>query len=166
MYKIDFDKYLKILNWEVLYWGIAKDFIEAKSAIDYANKLIENNLAEDESATVELLILESDEKHEILRVLCKLKADDIQEEKSIKCLRYMILNDIKNRKAETSEILSDIEGVYADFGYPEDMNSFIGYMPVEDADYNPLKHTQKENEERLIDNFNIFLEKEKERVFA
>ncbi len=62
------------------------------------------------------------------------------------------------------EILKDAENVFVDFGYPFDMNSFIGYMPVEDSNYTPSEHTQEENEHKLIENLNKFLENEKKSL--
>ena len=43
-------------------------------------------------------------------------------------LRYAILASLD---AEGQELLDDVESVYADFGYPRDMEPFIYYMPGE-----------------------------------
>ena len=43
-----------------------------------------------------------------------------------------MLKHIKNDE----ELLMKIEGVYADFGYPEDMKHLIYYMPLEDQEKN------------------------------
>ncbi len=42
----------------------------------------------------------------------------------------------------------------------KERNTFISYMPIEDDQYNPSIHTQEENEQRLIENFNNFLKSE------
>ena len=59
-------------------------------------------------------------------------------------MRYLILDTARNSLFETNALLEFAEEVYADFDYPEDMNSFIKYMPVSD-DYNPSLHTEEEN---------------------
>jgi hypothetical protein len=53
--------------------------------------------------------------------------------------RYHVLRNIVDQTQDTEELLIKIEGIYADFGYPEDMKSFIYYMPADEevADLNP-----------------------------
>lgn len=43
-------------------------------------------------------------------------------------LRYAILASLDS---EGQELLDDVESIYADFGYPRDMEPFIYYMPSE-----------------------------------
>lgn len=160
MYKINFDKYIHLLNWNVIFLGIRDDLIDAESAIRYANKLVENNVTEDNSLLVELFILENVEKAEVLRLLYDIVSQDVTEEYAKKILRYIILDSIEQTKQDDKTILNTIENVYADFDYPEDMASFISYMPVDDTTYNPSAHTLKENEQRLIEKFNMFLKNE------
>ena len=74
-------------------------------------------------------------------------------------LRYMILDYARNNSSNTKSLLEFAEEVYADFGYPEEMSSFIIYMPVSD-DYKPSLHTEEENLNRLIHNFDKFMANE------
>lgn len=41
-----------------------------------------------------------------------------------------------------------IDMVYADFDYPEEVESLVSYMPSTDG-YNPLAHTEEENKNNL-----------------
>lgn len=161
MYKINFDKYCKFLNWNILFWGIKNDIIGADSAIHYADKLVENNLIENDSLLVELFILDNIDKDNVLGLLSNIVSQDVTEEYTAKkILRYIILDSIRQTIKDNETILSTIENVYADFDYPEDMESFISYMPVDDPTYTPSEHTLKENEQRLIEKFNKFLKNE------
>ena len=158
MYQLNFSKDIDLINWNVLYYGIEKELISPDTAIDYANKLIEKNPQEDNPYIIELLIVENADKDNILQLLSKiLSAKNPSQDFSMLILRYAILLDIKRRIKGNKKLLSAIESVYADFDYPSDMESFISYMPVQDESYDTSKHTQKENEQRLVDNFNEFL---------
>lgn len=161
MYKIDCNKYFGLLTWDVICWGIEKDFIGSHTAIDYANEVIENMEAKDASVIVELLILETINKNEVLPLVYRLITEEEKQEiDAMKRLRYIVLDEIRKNE-QGRELLSKAEEVFADFGYPSDMNSFIGYMPIENSDYNPDEHTQEENECRLIEELDSFLEREK-----
>lgn len=165
MYKINFEKYFKILNWSVIYWGIKSTLIDASSAIDYANKIIENNPKEEEALIIELFILENIDKDEVLLLIGNsVSKERLDEEKSMKILRYIILDSAKKSNKSVHEILDEIGNIYADFNYPSDMNSFVSYMPIEDDNYNPAEHTPEENEQRLFELFNTFLDFELQQI--
>ena len=158
MYQLNFSKDIDLINWNVLYYGIEKELISPDSAIEYANKLIEKNPQEGNPYSIELLIIENADKDNILQLLSKILSDkNPSQDFSMLILRYAILLNIKRTTRGNKKLLSAIEQVYSDFDYPSDMESFISYMPVQDESYDTSKHTQKENEQRLVDNFNEFL---------
>ena len=67
-----------------------------------------------------------------------------------------ILEHLNQKITNYNNLLEQIEEVYALFDYPEDMNSFIYYMPS--ANYT------ENSEVSLINNFHLFLEKERARL--
>lgn len=73
--------------------------------------------------------------------------------------RFCILNAMVKNITEDQELLGTVEGLYADFGYPEDMASFIYYMPKSDDDTEQLTH--EEACKRLIKTIFNFLVEEK-----
>lgn len=161
MYSVNFDKYFKLLNWNVIFWGIKGDIIGADSAIDYANVLVKKGVTDNETLVVSLLILEDVCKDEVLTLIANAITDcDLGEYESLRILRYIILDSIKELSGDNNAVLNAVENVYADFDYPSDMDSFISYMPADDDKYDASKHTQKENEQRLIKKLNLFLKKE------
>lgn len=163
MYTIDFNKYLEFLSWDVVYWGIKNDIISAESAVEYANKLIATYLDKDDPLLIELFILENVCKDEVLSLINKRVSPSASKEcESLRTLRYIILDGIKHSTKNDKDVIIELENIYADFDYPQDMNPFIGYMPVENDNYNPSVHTQQENEQRLIEKFDLFLQTELE----
>jgi hypothetical protein len=80
----------------------------------------------------------------------------------IRKLRYAYLYDLSLKMQAPSaheRLLEKVALLYADLGYPEDMNHLIYYMPP-DADYDPLKHTLEQNRARLVHLLEDFLQKE------
>lgn len=75
--------------------------------------------------------------------------------------RYAILWTIKNNININKELLAAIAVVYANFGYPEDMNKFIYYLPSNE-DLSLLNDFEAET--RLIELFNNFLAEEKIKI--
>ena len=57
--------------------------------------------------------------------------------------------------SSSQDLLDDIEEVYADFGYPSDMDPFIYSMPNDGGESSP---------EALIRRFHAFVASEKERL--
>ena len=157
MYKIDINSLL--INWEVLYYGIKNDIISPKASIDYASVYLEKNQYEDNSDIIDLLILEDFQKDKVLKLLKRIKQISTSDFFCKKVLRYLILDTARNSLFDTNALLEFAEEVYADFDYPEDMNSFIKYMPVSD-DYNPSLHTEEENLKHLCHNFDKFMANE------
>jgi hypothetical protein len=75
--------------------------------------------------------------------------------------RYCIANEMVKSITNEEELLERIEGVYADFGYPEDMSSFIYYMPQEENIPPVASHVARSS---LIAKIKKFIAKEKTRL--
>jgi hypothetical protein len=75
--------------------------------------------------------------------------------------RYCVLMDLVKHVQDKEELFMKIEGVYVEFGRPEDMTPFIYYMPADDT-------TDKEDpdhaRELLVEKLKSFLEEEKIRI--
>jgi hypothetical protein len=52
--------------------------------------------------------------------------------------------------------LGVVEEVYAEFDYPDEVASFVRYMPAGNG-YDPRRHSEAENEARLYDEWNRFV---------
>ena len=69
---------------------------------------------------------------------------------------------MRDTEKDIGRLLEQIDIIYADFGYPEDMEKFITYMPSND-EYNPLKHKLEDNRYYLLSKLDDFInEKMKE----
>jgi hypothetical protein len=67
---------------------------------------------------------------------------------------YLVLAWIYENRANDADPLQRVEEVYADFGYPEDVASFVRYMPMVDPDLG----SRHANEDRLFEKWQRYLE--------
>lgn len=158
MYKINVKN--PFINWNLLYYGIDRDLLSPDTANEYASEYLESNPEENNPFIIDLLIVEGESKSKVISTLNKL-IREFNVEETARVLRYVITDNLKSISKDSHSLLSVLEDIYEDFDYPEDMESFISYMPVTDKSYDPLKHSKEENIARLIEKFDIFLEKEK-----
>ena len=82
-------------------------------------------------------------------------------ESSNKKLKYVILNYLRSTTKDNNELLEKVEEVYADFNYPQDMDEFIAYMPAKGS---VLMNSIEDNNKRMINNLDNFLELEKKEL--
>ena len=164
MYNINFDRHLNLVNWNCIYWGIKEELIDPQNATAYANKLIEYDSCADTPEVIELLIVDEPEKDVVLSLVESMFPDkkELQNKKSsaIRMLRFILLLEIQKNVTNNQDLLEEIENIYADFDYPSDMEGFISYMPVQCDEYDVSEHSPKENEQRLVDKFNVFMYQE------
>lgn len=164
MYNINFDNHLNLINWSCIYWGIKEQLIEPENAVIYANKVIEKNPDIDSPEIIELLIIDEANNDNVLplieRIFSEKKELDNKKASSIRILRFILLYEIQRSITDNQELLEEIETIYADFNYPSDMEGFISYMPIQEAEYDVSMHSTQENEQRLINKFNIFMSEE------
>ncbi len=130
---------------DAVIYGIENGFLPSFAAGDFEEWAMENRGAKGSPE-----IFAADDEAEALAALDAAGYEDSGNGRDV--LRYAILASLDSNG---DELLADIEDVYADFGYPEDMNSFIYYMPAAERDPSP---------EKLIKRFQAFLAEEKVRL--
>ncbi|MEC3812695.1 DUF2247 family protein [Bacillus altitudinis] len=157
------------VDWKTIYVGIRLDLISYKEISKYAVEYLSNHTECENSLILELAwgAGDPDEDYRKLQmILVELYNDLVEEESSQwdiekRKWRYGITSHLKEKnKKSLEELLDELCEVYADFGYPEDMEPFIHYMPPSDG-YNPLLYSKEENINRLVSFFDEFLQKEK-----
>src|SRR5699024_2096251 len=87
---------------------------------------------------------------------CNIDVEDKKWEKELRRLRYCALSYLHDTIDDKSELLKAISLLYDTLNYPEDMVSFIDYMPPTKTDESLSPH------DNLLKNFNDFIEKGRE----
>ena len=155
MYTIDYDKYASLLTWDSLFWGIEKELLFPEAAIAYAEYLAVHDIKNVEDKIVAFMITEEKDRDTILAMIQDLRKGE-EESSACRSLRYILMLQLQQNEKNTQQLLEALEVLYADFGYPKEMSSFIGYMPVQE-EYDPTLHTVEENRTRLIKKFENFM---------
>ncbi|PEE37697.1 DUF2247 family protein [Bacillus pseudomycoides] len=155
---IDFkNKGLKY-DWKTIYTGVNKKYFEPNVISDYAVELME---AGDDDAFVNELAWGID-SNDLDKILFEIKdsyfpnleenSEELQNEN--RKLRFLYLSKLKEKITDEDELLNRIAEFYDRHDYPEDMTSFITYMPQD------TPTTKKD----LLNRFYKFLDSEKKFI--
>ena len=159
MYKLDiFDNINVKPDYYILYYGIKNKIIEEESAADYVCRKMEN----DEPVSEEEVMLTwgTEDVLEILEGLIESSSDQSNISNNVMpIIRLAVIVYERANEKNINRLLEKTDMLYADFGYPLDMESFVTYMPL--PDYDASKHTLEENQKHLLDNLDKFIEKQK-----
>ncbi|WP_111291160.1 DUF2247 family protein [Bacillus safensis] len=155
-------------DWKTIYVGINLDLISYVEISKYAVEFLTNHTECENSLILELAwgAGNPDEDYRKLQMLLvelnnNLVEEDDQWDIEKRKWRYCITSHLKELNGTSHEkLLDELSEVYADFGYPEDMEPFIHYMRPSN-DYNPLLYSKEKNINRLLSLFEEFLQKEK-----
>lgn len=122
-------------DWKTIFVGVQENYFSKDVISDYAVELMEFG---DESEFVsELSWGVSNE--DLDKVMLEIKNNyfpQLDDESTIlveenRKLRFVCLSEMKERCKEENELLNKIAEFYGNHHYPEDMVSFVNYMPQE-----------------------------------
>ena len=75
---------------------------------------------------------------------------DTDRQRSKRRWLYLILAWLYENRASVADPLAEVEEIYSDFGYPQEVARFVPYMPPEPDEYWPQPASQEEATERLM----------------
>ncbi|MBJ8106931.1 MULTISPECIES: DUF2247 family protein [Bacillus cereus group] len=150
------NKHIKY-DWKTIFVGVQENYFSKDVISDYAVELMDMG---DESGFVSELTW-GVSSEDLDKVMLEIKTNyfpELDEESTMLVeengkLRFVCLSEIKERCKEDNELLNEIAEFYGDHHYPEDMVSFVNYMPQEVP-------TTKED---MINRFEKFLKLERVR---
>jgi len=165
---VDIFKQNKIKHdWTTLYVGLELNLIKYSDIMRYAVGFLTNH---PETSNQNIILLawggdDIDYKSLLKNILKESHINDFKVASDVwefekRKWRFGMLAYIKMKHLDNDEkLLNKVVEVYADFNYPEDMESFINYLPPKDG-HDSLQYSKDENVARLINLFNDFLNKE------
>ncbi|WP_324728515.1 DUF2247 family protein [Lysinibacillus fusiformis] len=150
------NRYIKY-DWKTIFVGVHENYFSKDVISDYAVELM---VIGDESEFVSELAW-GVSMEDLDKVMLEIKTKyfpQLDEASTIlleeyRKLRFVCLSDIKERCKEENELLNKIAEFYGNHNYPEDMVSFVNYMPQE------VPTTKKD----LVKRFDKFLKLESKR---
>jgi hypothetical protein len=152
------------LSWKEAAWGYHHKYLGWSDVVELACDRLA--AGEDDAAVVELAGVVKSDAHEVGQLIDKLVSKTIDSDEEFTKAKWLYLNLawLFENQTTVDDSLEAIEIIYADFEYPEEITSFVRYMPVTDG-YDPSAHTAEENQARLIEKWQSYLA-EKASVFA
>ena len=153
-------------SWNTIYIALLYDFIEVSEVKDYAIERISSEDYQYNEYINELAWGTTDKSLALKLILGgKLVKPTLPIKKlELEKIRYTILFALYDQYKEFYQVfLKQIEMVYADFGYPEDMSSFIYYMPS-NITTKEAKSPSNNTEENFMLNFSNLLKEINQRI--
>lgn len=159
MYGINIFGNIKMpLDWYIVYYGIKNNILSIDTAQEYACRKMEKNeqMSEEE---VELS-WKTDNLLDVIDLIERIPGIQDDLEKNIQIakdkIRIAIILYLRKSEMDTAKLFEQIDMIYADFDYPEDMEKFISYMPIND-EYVPTEHSLEENRNYLLCKLDSFI---------
>jgi len=149
------------LNWREIAWAYYHKLFDAQTLADFFNVKLPD-LQEAKFQKVDqhaVWVIE-----ELLRKQVD-NESEVSEERTMKKWLYIVLSFIFENKEDFSDPLQEVEKVYADFGYPEEIKSFVKYMPPPEKQTISSTHSKQEAKERLFSKWQSYLD-EQRRIFS
>lgn len=154
-------------DWKTLYAGLKLDLIKRSDIVNFAVEFLTKHPGANNQNVVQLAWGDDDLDYENLleNILKESFSQDLNFDTEAWQLekrkwRFAVLTNLKIKYQNNfEELLNKIAEVYADFNYPDDMDSFIYYLKPTDG-FDPLQYSKIENIIRLINLFHDFMCKE------
>lgn len=144
------------LDWREVLWGYEHQLIGWPTVVDIATEHI--RAGSDDSKELQLASLTKMEAHQVGSLLRDLvsASPKVNESEPKTVWMDLLLAWLFVNKASITDPLAEIEKIYADFDYPQEIEGFVRYMPPTDT-YDPRVHSNKENEARLFGKWQDYL---------
>ena len=144
------------LSWPDILWGHEYGYLNWTAVI----KLAEQRLAEGSEKPLEVELAgftkeQASQVDDLLKELAGNPPKNILEQSKKKWLFIMLSWAYENR-INFLDSLETIDGIYADFDYPPEIDYLWIYTPPTDG-YDPSKHTDEENEKRYNQKWGKYL---------
>lgn len=149
------------LDWFILYFCIENDLLNPNTVDEYLTQKINSGyiLSENES---NILLLDDLSKEKVLNAIKKIpdlskNFDEnilIAKEKT----KFAIISYLRKYENNLSILFEKIDNLYADLDYPEDMENFVSYMPINE-NISKNFQTHKDFELNILKNIDTFLGK-------
>lgn len=148
------------LTWRDIIFGMEQDLIDPSAPVDFAlEQLAREN--EPAPALVELAGLgKAEPSKPLVESLASSERGETTEEARSKWL-FLVLAWVLDHREQYADPLRAVEEIYADFGYPAEIASFVRYMPSDAPDLG----SREKNEARLFARWRAYLD-ERQAVFG
>jgi hypothetical protein len=146
------------LQWSDVIWGVEHGLLTWKDVRNFALYRLSNPQSTTFDVENSIVALGKDNASEIMdlaRDAASYNSPIVVDQQNEKWL-FLLLKWAYENRSSIPYPLGVVDELYADFGYPENLEPFVAFLPPKDG-WEPLKHTAQENEERLFRNWESYL---------
>lgn len=148
------------LSWCDIKWGYENNLITSELPIKKAENIVLTEIYT--KAELELSFLIPYQSNDIFPYLNELCSETNEDSTIREKWLYILLSWLWLNRESFEDPLDEVESIYTDFAYPAEMDSFIKYMPPTDR-YDPSLYSYAENINRLMKNWESYLQKSAEK---
>lgn len=141
------------LTWQEMLFGIDNELLSPGAAVDFAARQLEVQDNADPTLVELAGVCSGEPTRDLVEQLAAAEPRQGSEFMRRKWM-YLVLAWIFEHKETYLDPLRAVEEVYADFGYPDVIVSFVRYMPVDE----PSLGSREANESRLHDKWKRYLD--------
>ncbi|BEV73102.1 DUF2247 family protein [Paludibacterium sp. THUN1379] len=141
------------LSWAALLCGYQRALLTWRDLVEAAK------IQQHTGDPVILSLAKVDKNHvwQVSELATQLAQRETRQESEIKKQwLFLSLAWVYENRLTDPDPLGTVETIYADFDYPQEMASFVRYMPVTGG-YLPNNHSPAQNHQRMMDNWQRFL---------
>jgi len=141
------------ISWCDILFGINNNYLNEDNAIDYAIDLLSDEKYLEDDMVMKIAILQRGDStisyiEKIVDSSC-IKNEQETKEKFL----YSLLSFVYENKEKYDDSFEMVEVIYEDFGCPNEISSFVRYMPIKE----PPLSTKELNEKRMYQYWKDYL---------
>jgi hypothetical protein len=144
------------VGWNEVLYALDRGWLSPRAVVEYAEALVEEG--SDDSRVIELAGMFRGEEHGVRDIVEAMASHDGDVEDGSAVMKWMciILGWVYRRQGDFPDPLGVVEELYAEFGYPQELEPFVRYMPVVDG---VLEASTTQNEARMFEEWRRFVER-------
>ncbi|MBC1374586.1 DUF2247 family protein [Listeria sp. FSL L7-1699] len=125
------------VTWDDIIFGVKNEYLVSLSVSEYAMYLLEKN---DEDLQDEIINLAWGDKNDIDDYIYNyLRKSNVNTETVKDKFLYVLLKLVWENKNDYTDPLEVIENLYADLGYPSEIDYLVRYMPMKHKDMGSIE---------------------------
>ena len=141
------------VTWREIAFGLDNELLSPGAVADFATARLVSNEDSDLSIVILASLQPGERKSELIYRIAAAEPEQDSDYIQKKWL-YLVLAWVFENQSAYSDPLAAADAIYADFDYPEEIVSFIRYMPMCEPDLG----SYAANRARLFDNWKKYLE--------
>ena len=142
------------MSWRDLQWGLEQGLINHEDVVRFSDSTLDTSDALADQLHLNLSTCYSEDTWAIEDALNAL-VNAHNSSVDISLWQYLVLCHVYINRDSYKDPLGEVASIYADFGFDEEVEKFVYYMPPSGC--NPSRHTYEENITRLYANWELYL---------